>query len=109
MLAIRSRRIEILSYYTVLNALPTKSKSKEPAMAIIKDVKLNPVTSRPRIILAKNPPTIAPTIPKTIAPITPPLEGCGSIAFATVPAINPKMIQPTAFNIEFRIKFRDKR
>lgn len=56
-------------------ALPINSKIKEPAIAIRKDVKLNPVTPTPNINSAKNPPISAPTIPNNIAPSKPPRAG----------------------------------
>src|SRR5258708_14921910 len=80
--------------YALRIALPTNSKRRLPAMATTNDVRLNPETSTPKSMFARKPPTIAPTIPSTIAPTIPPLDGCGSIALATVPAIKPNMIQP---------------
>ncbi len=78
-------------------ALPTKSNNKDPAIATKNDVTLNPVTLIPKIRFARNPPTKAPTIPKRIDPKIPPLLGAGSIAFATIPTITPKINQDNTF------------
>lgn len=61
---------------------------------------LNPVISMLNRRLAKKPPTIAPAIPRTIAPTIPPLEGLESIALAITPAIKPKTIQPITLIIQ---------
>lgn len=50
-------------------------------------------------MLPKIPPRIAPSIPKTIDPNIPPWDGAGSIIFASVPIINPNIIQKTMFII----------
>ncbi len=54
--------------------------------------RLNPVTSTPKSFCPKNPPTIAPIIPRIIDPTMPPLE-LGEIKLAIPPTINPKTIQ----------------
>lgn len=73
---------------------------------MINEVKLNPVTLNPNTIFARNPPTTAPKIPKTIEPSKPPDAGAGSTILAMVPAISPKTIQAKIFiNFSPPLKF----
>lgn len=53
---------------------------------------LKPVTSTPKNLWPRKPPTIAPIIPRTIDPTIPPCE-LGEMKLAIPPAIRPKTIQ----------------
>lgn len=66
-----------------------KSSNSEPRTATDNDVKSKPLIPTPKSKLARNPPIIAPTIPRTTAPTKPPFAGDGSIAFAITPTISP--------------------
>ncbi len=61
-----------LCYEVLLSALPAISTRSDPSTATTSELTLNPLTPTPKTIFAKNPPTKAPTIPKTIAPRIPP-------------------------------------
>lgn len=80
-------------YQTPLNALPMNKSSNAPREATIIELKLNPEIPTPKIRLPKYPPIKAPNTPSTIDPKIPPLDGRGSIRFATEPAIIPSKIQ----------------
>lgn len=64
-----------------------------PATAIMKLWRLKPVIDIPKIRLARNPPSNAPTTPVKSVANKPPFTSLGSMRWATYPAIKPKTIQ----------------